>query len=145
MELVISKDQNRSLLGGITFQIRAQIKVTADEAALVKKYGIGKMKIAAHRIARAGKGAFDLGSIAARATSGGGMQDDVSRIFSVDQLISGVKIDTKVKGDADAFADLQEAETMIFNAAKNLRTYLTVLRDFGGEITVRFNDDGEII
>lgn len=145
MELLITKDQNRTLLGGITFQIKAQIRVTSDEAGLIKKFNIGKMKIAAHRVARAGKGAFDLGSIAARAMTGGGMHDDVSRIFSVDQLIAGVKIDTKVKGDADAFADLQEAETLIFNAAKNLRTYLTVLRDFGGEVTIRFSDDGEII
>jgi len=40
MKLAIVRDQAKKLLGGVNFELRARVELTAEEAELVKKYKV---------------------------------------------------------------------------------------------------------
>lgn len=41
MKLVISRDQSKKMLGGISFELSAHVELNSGEAELVKKYKAG--------------------------------------------------------------------------------------------------------
>ncbi len=42
MILTITRDQSKGLLGGISFELRAQVELTQEEAELINKYKVHK-------------------------------------------------------------------------------------------------------
>jgi len=109
MELLIKRNQDKGMLGGIKFTLFAKVELTSEEEALIKKYKAHK------EVLFTGK----------------------NRQYTINDLLLGDK--TKCKD----VTVLLENEKVYKNACQYLKTLLDVMKSFGGEERILFDDDQE--
>ena len=153
IQLKLRRSQHAGITGKAMFVLDARVELSAEDASLVKKYGLGKLVIydseARKKHGMAAYGHFDDaanapiigatgGSIArslwsnARGLASIAMLAFTLRV-TVHSLMSGVHIECK---DLD---ELLGAEAAILDACRNLKAYLdTALTFDGGEELIEF-------
>jgi hypothetical protein len=120
MELVLKRDQDKGMLGGIKFTLEARAILTSEEQELVKKYKADKYVLFDSKEQSHLGGFINIGPIS----------------YTINDLMAGTK--DKVK---DVSLLLQKEEVLI-EACKNLKNALDVMKSFGGEYRVIFKEDG---
>jgi uncharacterized protein DUF4189 len=150
MCLKLKRSQRSGLFGKPFFVLDARMEVTAEEAALVSKYGLGddviyesssrqqrkKATLAQLELTRdtpgfsepATKQLLGLGKTLYRLTRAGvsATAAALSLRVTVRSLMSGVHVECK------SMAELLDAEKAILEAAQNLRSYLDTAATFDG-------------
>lgn len=142
MQLKLKRTQRSGLMGKVTFALDALVDLSAEEAALVKKYALGKMVVydsqnrqkyqdAAEDHLAAAAGAYDLKTAGkslwrqGRALANVAMAALSLRV-TIDSLTGGQHIECK---DMD---ELIGAESAMMSACKNVRSYLETALTFDG-------------
>lgn len=118
MELLIKRDQDKGMLGGIKFVLEARAILTEEENELVKKYKAHKFVL------------FNS------ATQKNFFMDSVNIEYTINDLISGVK------DKVNDVTILLQKERIYIEACKNLKTALDVMKSFGGDYRLIFKEDG---
>jgi hypothetical protein len=146
MQLKLKRSQRAGgIMGGkVLFGLDARAELTADEAALVRKYNLGKLVVydseARKKRAESAYGHFDdaantpgySGSSAARSLwkNARGLASAAMMALSlrvtVDSLVSGEHIECK------ELDELLGAEAAILDACKSLKAYLETALTFDG-------------
>lgn len=114
MRLIIKKSQSKGMLGGINFDLFAKVELDKDEAALVQKYNAGFEVLLQReiKIPLTGK------SIIIDITIGSLTQ---GQIFKGKNIVDIITYESNVKESCEAF-----------------KTYLEVMRAFGGEEVIEY-------
>lgn len=124
MQLIVRRNQDRGLLGGVSFTLDVRVALNEDEQALVKKYKVQKMTLLK-------KEGGLLGSLINEAvkekSSVMGFFLERSQSMTIDTLQKGIT--TKAKD----VSVLLEQEEMARDVCKNLKMLLNVMASFGGE------------
>jgi len=110
MKLIVKRDQDKALMGGMSFLLSCRVEVTNEERDLIKKYKAHKTALA-HRTTKSG---VEAGTI------------------KIGNLIDGVTFRNK---DISA---LLESEEVVKEACASFKTYLDVMASFGGEEVIEF-------
>lgn len=119
MELLIKRNQDKGMLGGIKFILEAKAILSAEEQELVKKYKVSKYVLFDSKEKQHLGGIIATGPIS----------------YTINDLIAGTS--EKVK----EVSILLEKKTLI-NACKNLKATLDVMKSFRGETKYIFKEDG---
>lgn len=120
MELLIKKNQDKGMLGGIKFILEAKVILTPEEQELVKKYKAHKYVLFNSEEKNYMGGVFTQGPIS----------------YTINDLIVGMK--DKVKD----VSLLIQKEKIYVEACKNLKIALDVMKSFGGDYKYIFKEDG---
>lgn len=120
MELILKRDQDKGMLGGIKFTLEARAILTSEEQELVKKYKADKYVLFDSKEQSHLGGFINVGPIS----------------YTINDLIAGQK--DKVK---DVSLLLQKEQVLI-EACRNLKSALDVMKSFGGEYKITFKEDG---
>ena len=112
MKLSIVKDRSKKMLGAVSFDLKARVELTGEEAGLVKKYKADKELLLHKEIPLTGR------SIALNITIGSLM---AGQAFKCDDI-----------------AELLEYEKNVKESCKIFKNYLEVMRHFGGEEVIEY-------
>lgn len=107
MILKITRDQSKALLGGVNFELKAQVELNNEEAELIKKYKAHKEILLSKEVSLFGNK------------------------FSVD-----IKIGDLVDGQAFKCKDIAQiltTEEHVKEACQSLKNYIMVMKSFGGQ------------
>ena len=124
MELLLTRDQQSSMLGAIKFQLTARAKLSPDEASAVKKYKMGETILYEKTTDKPDPSSFM--SLARHRFT-------VPRI-QVRDLVDGKTIETK------DILEILDAEEQLTDAAKAFHKILRAASTFGGETALTFAD-----
>lgn len=114
MTLTLARQQAPGLLGGVKFQLRAQVKLSKREAELVRRYGAARDIL---------------------------LQRQVKIPFTNTLIPLDIRIDGLIKGQVfkcKDIADILEYERNVKDACQTFSNYLQVMSAFGGEEVIRF-------
>jgi len=120
MELLLKRNQDKGMLGGIKFTLEARAILTPEEQELVKKYKAHKYVLFDSKEQNHLGGLISVGPVS----------------YTINDLMAGLK--DKVK---DVSVLLQKEQVLI-EACKNLKNALDVMKSFGGEYRIIFKEDG---
>lgn len=109
MKLIIKREQNKALLGGMSFILKARVELTPEESDLIKKYKAHK------QVLLSGQTRF------------GGAVD-----WRIENLTSGVAQKCKDVGE------VINTEELLKEACGTFKTFLEVMASFGGEEVIEF-------
>lgn len=109
MKLLLTRNQSKSMMGGVSFEVRGQVQFSNDEADLVRHYKLDNEVLAAKPLRVLGR---DTGQV---------------QEIRVKSLMNGDTYRAKDLGEV-----LAHTENLI-SACENLKTYLDVARKFGGQ------------
>lgn len=112
MKLLITRDQDKGLMGGISFFLKAQVELTNEEQELVKKYK-------AHKEILLSKNIQALGNT----------------------LTLNIKIGGLIEGESFKCKDISEiltTEANLKEACQNFKNYLEVMKGFGGQEIIQY-------
>jgi hypothetical protein len=112
MKLVLKREQDKGLLGGISFVLTARVDLTSDEQDLVKKYKVHKESLLSKTISILGR--------------------EISYDLKIGDLIEGQRFKCK------DVTEILKTEENVKEACQNLKTYLEVMRSFGGEEVIEY-------
>ena len=124
MQLIVRRNQDRGLLGGISFTLDVRVVLNEDEQALVKKYKVQKMTLFK-------KEGGLLGDLVKKA-----VKDENSIMGLFLERSQSMTIETLQKGVTTKAKDvsvLLEQEERAREVCKNLKIFLNVMASFGGE------------
>jgi hypothetical protein len=125
MELLLTRDQQSGMLGGIKFQLTAKAKLSSDESAAVKKYKMADTILYEKQGERPDPTSFM--SLARHRFT-------VPRI-QVRDLVDGKTIETK------DILEILDAEEQLKDSAKAFHRMLNAAATFGGETVHAFTDE----
>ena len=114
MKLLIVRDQAKGLLGGVKFEVSAKVSLTTEEADLVKKYKAEKQAL---------------------------LKKEVKIPFTGRSIILDTTIGSLVAGQTfkcEDVAEVLEYEKNIKESCAAFKTYLEVMKHFGGEEVIDF-------
>ena len=142
MKLLLGRSQRSTGLmkGKIMFSLDARVDLTAEEAALIKKYGLGKEVIynseRSKRFIESGQNALAMSGAGALLKSGVNLAlAKLSLNITVDSLMKGHHIECK---DLD---ELLAAEEALMEACRNVKVYLDTAVTFDGrEVVIDFDE-----
>lgn len=112
MILKISRDQSKALLGGVNFELQAQVQLNQEESELIKKYKVHKEVLLSKEVSLLGNK------------------------FTVD-----IRIGSLVDGQSfkcKDIAQILETEENVKEACKALKNYILVMKSFGGQETFEY-------
>lgn len=112
MILKIVRDQSKALLGGINFELKAQVELTSEEAELIKKYKAHKEVLLSKEMNLLGN-KFDIA-------------------IKIADLVDGQAFKCK------DIAQILETEENVKEACKSMKNYIMVMKSFGGQDTYEF-------
>ena len=112
MKLILERDQDKGLMGGVSFILYARTELTENEIEMVKKYKAHKEQLLTKTISILGR-KMDL-------------------IITIGGLIDGQKFKCKDIGEILAY----EAE--IKEACGRFKNYLEVMKSFGGKEVIEY-------
>ena len=110
MEVIIKKSQSKGMMGGVSFKVKATANLTEEERNLVKHYNIGSAILLSRK----------------RKNIWGELTNDEVKI-SANSFIIGEEFSCK------SLDEILSYEESIKEAAKNLKAYLDVAKNFDGE------------
>ncbi len=136
MKLLIRRNQKSGMISSkVTFTLDARLETTPEEAALIKKYGLGKLTIYSSETAQK-----HLGAAATNLATGNvlGLAKGAIRVglaalslrCTIDSLTSGQHIECK------DMEELLAAEVAIIEACNNAKLFLEVSKTFDGRETI---------
>ena len=114
MKLVISRDQSKKMLGGISFELSAQVDLNGDEAGLVKKYKADKEML---------------------------MQKEIAIPLTGRSIVLNITIGSLVSGQTfkcNDIAEILEYENNVKESCEAFKNYLEVMRHFGGREVLEY-------
>lgn len=109
MKLYISKKQAAGMLGGIKFELSARVDLTPEESGLVAKYKAHKEVL---------------------------LKKQISIPLTGRALVINLTIGSLTNGQTfkcDDIAEVLEYERNVKESCENFKTYLAVMKNFGGE------------
>jgi len=110
MQLVIVKNQSKGLMGGVRFQVTAQVRLTDEERQLVNHYRMENEVLLQKAMVNIW-----------------GQPTDTKLDIRVKQLLNGDSFQCKDLGEVISYSD------SLKSACDALKSYLQVARTFGGE------------
>jgi len=116
MRLRIIKGQNKGMLGGVSFQVQAQVELSDEERNLIQHYKLEKEVVLSKKL---------IGFW--------GQPLDVSVSVTVQKLMQGDTYKCKDLNEVIGYRD------SLMEACKTLKGYLEVARSFGGEEVVEIS------
>ena len=127
MELILRKDQAKKMIGGVSFELTAQVSLDEEEHALVNRYKAHKWVL--HQKKKVGH--------AERAQSTGGvfvgaLMDKAFNNITVGALTSGITFTCK------DIAEIIEHEEAIRVVCENFYVALETMKNFGGEEVIKY-------
>lgn len=133
MKLLLRRAQRSAgLMGGkVLFTLDARLAVTDEEAALIKKYGLGKLTIYSSETAQKHLGAAhaNLGDGGVLGFAKGAVRIGLAALSlrcTIDSLTAGQHIECK------EMEELLAAESAILEACNNAKAFLEVSKTFDG-------------
>lgn len=114
MKLVISRDQSKKMLGGISFELSAKVELTNDESEIVKKYK-------AHNEALLKK------EIKIPLTG-----RSITLAITIGSLIDGQSF------KCNDIAEILEYEQNVKESCEAFKNYIEVMRHFGGQEVIEY-------
>jgi len=114
MKLYITRDQAKGILGGVKFELKAHVQLTKDEADLLNKYKADKEVL---------------------------LQKEIKIPFTTKAIVLDIKIGGLIEGQTfkcKDIADILEYEKNVKEACENFKSYLEVMKSFGGEEVIEY-------
>jgi hypothetical protein len=115
MKLIITRDQAKSLLGGVKFEFKAKAELTSEEAELVKKYKAEKEVL---------------------------LKKEVKLLFTGTGLSLNLTIGSLTAGQVftcNDIAEILEYERNVKESCEAFKRYLEVMRSFGGQEVIEYH------
>jgi len=115
MKLYITREQSKALLGGINFELKVKVDLTNDEAELVKKYQAEKETL---------------------------LKKEIKIPLTGKSLVLNLTIGSLVSGQTfkcGDIAEILEYEKDVKESCDVFKSYLEVMRHFGGQEVIEFN------
>jgi hypothetical protein len=115
MKLSITRDQAKGLLGGVKFELSARAQLTNDESELVKKYKADKVVL---------------------------LKKKIEIPFTGRAVELDIKIENLLAGQTFKCADVNdilETEKNVKEAAQNFKTYIEIMKNFGGQEVIEYS------
>ncbi len=122
MKLILHRDQHSGFTGGIKFTLKAQAKLTDEEAANIRKYKVGKQMLYSNL--EGGKRGSGLIGMVSRAM--------IAIEVTVDDLVRGKEIECK------DILEMIAIEGQIKEACENFKAVLDTAAHFGGDEIIEF-------
>ena len=113
MKVSIKKSQEKGMLGGVSFKIKANVELSDEERNLIKHYNMGSSILLSRK----------------RKNIWGELTNEEVKIM-VNEFVNGQVFSCKSLEDIISF------EESIKEAAKTLKAYLLVAKNFEGEETI---------
>ena len=110
MKLLLTKSQSKGLLGGVKFEVKAEVELTDDERQLIRHYNLE------NEILLSRKSAIWV--------------TEVDVYITVSNLLNGEVYKCKDLSEVITYSD------NLVSACKTLKSHLTVARDFGGQVVI---------
>jgi hypothetical protein len=107
MKLIISRSQDKGLMGGISFLLNTKVDLTQEESELVKKYKVQKETLLIKTISILGR--------------------EIALDIRIGGLIEGQSFKCK------EVSEIITTEENVKEACQNFKTYLDVMKSFGGQ------------
>lgn len=109
MKLILTKDQSKGLMGGVSFEVKAQVQLTEEEKKLIQHYKLEKEILLQKRLIIWGQPTDHLIDV------------------SVMNLLSGESYKCKSLEEVISYSD------SLKEACKTLKIYLEIAKSFGGQ------------
>ena len=113
MQLHITRDQSKGFMGGVKFELEAKVDLTQEEADLVKRYKADKAALMQKVVSVFGR--------------------EISFDLKVDDLVKGQSF------SCNDIGDILETESNVKEACETFKTYLEVMKSFGGRETIEYS------
>lgn len=110
MKLVITKNQSKGIMGGVSFEVRAKVLLSDEEQKLVQHYNLSNEILLQKNL-----------------VSIWGQPTDTKLDIRVKQLLTGDAMKCKDLSEVIAFSD------SLKSACETLKSYIQVAKEFGGE------------
>lgn len=110
MKLVLTKNQSKGMMGGISFEVKAQVQLTDDERKLIQNYKMENEVLLSKKMVNLW-----------------GQPTDQEVKVSVRQLLNGESYKCKDLTEVVGYSE------SLKSACEALKTYLEVARGFGGQ------------
>ena len=120
MKLVLAKNQSKGMLGGVSFEVRAQVQLTEQEQQLVNYYKLGNEVLLSRPMVNIW-----------------GQPTNTNVEVRLAQLLQGTTFKCKDLGEVIGYSESAK------NACDTLRTYLAVASTFGGQEVIDFDAQEE--
>lgn len=120
MQLVLTKGQSKGLMGGVSFEIRAQVQLSDEERRLIQYYKLENDIVFSKQLVIFGRPLEQMVHI------------------RVKDLVSGNTYKCKDLGELMAYSD------SLKSACGKLKTYLEVASTFGGQEVIDFDRPVEL-
>jgi hypothetical protein len=114
MKLVITKSQNKGLMGGVSFEVRAQVQLAPPEQKLVDHYNLSSDVLVQRKLTIFG------------------IETDQTVQVTVRALLNGDTYKAKNLGEVIGYTEALKS------ACEKLRIYLDVASGFGGQEAYEF-------
>lgn len=115
MKLILTKDQSKGMMGKVSFEVKAEIELSDEEANLIKHYKLENEILFQKKIV----------------TIWGQPTDDFIDV-RVKDLLSGEVYKCKSLNEVISYSD------SLKSACVNLKSYLEIAKSFGGKEVVEF-------
>jgi hypothetical protein len=115
VKLVLTKDQSKGMMGGVSFEVAARVELESQEAELVKHYKLDNEILLQRKLVNIW-----------------GQPTDQLIDVRVKQLLAGQSFKCKSLDEVISYSD------GLKSACETLKAYLEVARHFGGQETFEF-------
>ena len=112
MKLLLTKSQSKGLLGGVKFEVKAEVELTDDERQLIRHYNL------------------ENEILLSRKSVIWGQLTEADVNITVSNLLNGEVYKCKDLSEVITYSD------NLVSACKTLKSHLTVARDFGGQVVI---------
>ena len=113
MKLSITRDQDKGLMGGISFVLQVQVQLAGDEQEIIQKYKAHKEVLLTKTISIMGR--------------------SVDLAITIGGLMEGQKFKCK------DIAEILTYEENVKDACSNFKNYIEIMSHFGGEEIIEYN------
>jgi len=114
MKLYIVRDQATKMLGGVSFELKARVELTGDEAALVKKYKSDKEVL---------------------------LQKEIKIPLTGRSIVLNITIGSLLAGQTfkcNDIGEILEYEKNVKESSEAFKNYLDIMSHFGGEEVIEY-------
>lgn len=116
MKLLLTKNQSKGLMGGVSFEVRAQIQLTEHEQQIVQYYKLGNEVLLSKPLVNIW-----------------GQPTATNIEVRLGQMLQGTNFKCKDLGEVISYSESAKS------ACSTLKTYLAVASTFGGQEVIDFD------
>lgn len=114
MKLFLSREQEKGMLGGVKFGLKARVELTNEESELVRKYKADKEVL---------------------------LKKELKIPFTGRAIVFDITVGSLMTGQTfkcNDIAEILETEENVKESCKNFKNYIEVMRSFGGEEVIEY-------